>query len=522
MIPFGKILKFRSYDTAMLERMKKDLALSAPLPFWQHCKKYYGGRAGRDPYVEELKLLDLLFSSLQNEPRLIAIHKLYTNDKAVAETYADMMQKRKELTAATSPVTLGELLNLANAYLLRAGKHSSIPVAISEEEDQGLRLIAAAPLPKCENDVFVLLRPDLKQEENTADPNSLLEGLALTSHIKHLQGLFAIGVLPSLLRECNAFRISLDAICTEQTPSFASFLTRSFRKGYLARISPNHLAEVSSAAENQGYSATVIAQADTGGSMTLLYHKKELFSLDTSFLKTMFTQQRVTAKLQNEGDGTLLSEEALPKEQDAIRLHAFCCNQTRVAPRDAFFTNTLYTALLAVIRQCLCGSDYTEQRLCTELRIPKKLNEQVCGNILSIVIALYRLQAELGILSAQPRTVVDRDLSTPSLSVLACGDGAPLPTTVQDRGHRTFTLRVDADACGFPDFEALRALLTRLKDLRRGGTLVSARAEISKDTSSPIQIFLESNEVVEQVDSTDSALLESENPENFSEETKKI
>ena len=38
MIPFGKILQFRYYDAATLERMKNDLALAAPLSFWTYCK----------------------------------------------------------------------------------------------------------------------------------------------------------------------------------------------------------------------------------------------------------------------------------------------------------------------------------------------------------------------------------------------------------------------------------------------------------------------------------------------------
>ena len=494
MIPFGKILQFRYYDAATLERMKNDLALAAPLSFWTYCKKYYVDCARRDPYVEELKLLDGLFLSLQSEPGLITVHELYTNDDAVAEAYADMMQKHKELSEATAPITLRSLLNLANAYLLRGGKNlpHTLPTVFTEENGAPPRLLMINPSPKKETDLFALLLPATDPSVPAPDWEGLLSDRAFTAQIKSLHALSRTGILPALLWESDAFRINLDALCTAEKPSFAALLTQALRELYLVRIPSEAMHTVLDTANKHGFFVRIIAQAGIGGDMTAIYQRTPLFTLNTAFLKTLYSIRQITAKLQNEKDGELLSAESASEACATPVLDDFCGNQISISPKSAVFTNTFYASLLAVIRQCLCGSDYAEQRIHVEISLPKKLDEKASGAILSAVTAIYRLQAELGLLSESPRITVEKDLALPSISVIVCGDGAPLPTAAQEPGNSLSLLTVRAAENGLPDFDALRALLTTLKNLRREGRLLSARAELSKDTAAPISIFMES------------------------------
>ena len=472
MTPFGKILKFGFYDAQQIERLKNDFSLSVSSLFLQYCANYYKKQARRDPYIEELKLLERLSVSLQNAPELIAVQELYTNDLAVAETYRDMMQKRRELMGDRSvPITAGELSTLANNTLLRVGKKPSQPFPLTVLEKGRLLQIPAAydRIPKSD-DAFLLLSVPNQEE---ADLDGLFARNAFSSSIKSIQRIKNGGVILALLRECDAFRIDLDTLCDEGDSLFASILTEAFIGSYLIRIPRDAQEKVIATAQEHGICAKVIAHADKGGCMTALCQQKELFSLDTAFLKTLFSQRKISAKLQNEKDGSLLPH---GMESNLLPLEDFCCNQTSCASQNAFFTNAFYTALLAIVRQCLCGSDYADQQISVELRIPERLDEKTSGAYLSTLIGLYRLQAELGILSAAPSTVTDGQIDSPTLSVFSLGKGKPLPCRLQATGSYVYLLRIATTENRLPDFDELRKQLWEISQWRRNGSLRSACA----------------------------------------------
>jgi hypothetical protein len=392
----------------------------------------------------------------------------------------------------------------------------------SAETDSEARLLATSTAKKKETDLFVLLSPDTECVIPAADLNGLMADPAFTTEIKSIQRVATGGVLLALLKECDAFEMDLDVMCDESAPTFAVALTRSMEGKYLIRISTESRDQVSSVAQGYGYHAQVVANADEGGTVTVFHRQNELFRLETSFLKTLFPQQKITAKLQDEKNGTLLPAKAFPAPPRALTLGGFSCNQASVAPTDAFFTNAFYTALLAVIRQCLCGSDYADQRLSVELRIPKRLDEKASGAILSTAIGLYRLQAELGLLSSAPRITVDKEISLPSLTVYTCGDGEPLPEALQNENATAYLVRITATENGLPDFDALRKLLAALCTLRREGALCSACVNVFENTpDAPISILLESANPLENTDLEGLSVLKDEELEDFLKESKK-
>ena len=71
-----------------------------------------------------------LLGSLRNlsaEWTATRVIRLSTDDKEVAQTYADMLEKRRELhPQALTPPTLGELFGLASAYLARSGRQPTL------------------------------------------------------------------------------------------------------------------------------------------------------------------------------------------------------------------------------------------------------------------------------------------------------------------------------------------------------------------------------------------------------------
>ena len=473
MIPFGKILKFKSYDAAQLERMKNDLGLQAPLSLWQYCVGYYGKSLKRDPYIEELKLLDRLFEAWQALPALISVQELYTNDDAVAETYGDMMQKRKELSGGAQ-VFLGELLGLADAYLQRAGKRVSYPQAFWEDGST-LSMIPASSLAKKKDDLFALVLPapivapaeevtegdfeegvleeELPRILQAPDRMGLWADPTFTAEIKALLPIRG-GILTTLLQEQDAFTLELSALCAQGKPCFAETLIGAHEGALMIRISATAEEPLNALAKEYGYTVKPVAYPDEGGEMTVLFEKKEIFRLETAFLKTLFPQKILRARLKNEADGALaqksLSVLSAPEGFSAVK--AFC------APAGAFFTNALSTALDAVILQAWNGTAYWEQHLWISLQAPKKIDDHTGGDLLSAMIGLYRLQAELGI-PASTRTVYDENVSAPVLTVVACGKSDAPTQDAQALLQRLNATKLPLEENGLPRFEDLRELL---------------------------------------------------------------
>ena len=126
------IRNFVNINIEQAKRLREQLSLSMSPQMLQFCGNYYKNYLRRDPFVDELKMLDMLVSSREANCSFVALTELLANDTFAARTYADMLKKRKQLYPnLTRPCTLGEAANLASEYIRRArgesGKPRSIP-----------------------------------------------------------------------------------------------------------------------------------------------------------------------------------------------------------------------------------------------------------------------------------------------------------------------------------------------------------------------------------------------------------
>ena len=125
--PSGFVRRFCDYNAAQMAKLKSDLALQMSHASLNLCADYFRAVEGkRDPSIAELRFLDAV-AALPPRAEEITLSELYTNDSFVALTYADMMNKRRELHPdADVPISLGEALGLASAYLKRSGKETDL------------------------------------------------------------------------------------------------------------------------------------------------------------------------------------------------------------------------------------------------------------------------------------------------------------------------------------------------------------------------------------------------------------
>ena len=93
----GKIRNFAAYTPAMAEQMKKDLSLFMQQQQLLYCANYYRTVEKRDPFIEELVMLDRFVSEYAPSPATFAPTECLTNHAPLAQTFADLLQKRKTL-----------------------------------------------------------------------------------------------------------------------------------------------------------------------------------------------------------------------------------------------------------------------------------------------------------------------------------------------------------------------------------------------------------------------------------------
>lgn len=119
---------FRDGSTeGFLPRLNLDLGMSFSAETFLRLQTYFKTVALRDPTVGELRILNAAEESGLAAPDRIAVGELTTSSPAVAETWADMMEKHGSLhgafavsrsaAAATPPCTLTDALALTSRYL---------------------------------------------------------------------------------------------------------------------------------------------------------------------------------------------------------------------------------------------------------------------------------------------------------------------------------------------------------------------------------------------------------------------
>lgn len=506
----GKIRNFASYTAEQLEQMRKDLSIAMPIGFLQHCAKYYKTQAKRDPAIDELKMLDRLAVAVQLSPASCAPVELHTNDAFVANTYADMMEKRHVLKPDSRvPMSFGEAIGLANAYLGRAGRRNELPATPILSESIGgstfsigkncvgstsgvqLRLLSSCPIPNRSDDLLAVLLPSTgagsSQRSAQLSLNQLLNDPAFSSLVKRVSPISHGGLLSALLSEASGAWIDLRRLSQSEEPLPLSALVDSFEDAYFIRIPRENEEKVFHMAKDKGVRALIFATLTAKSTVVFHRSQKESFSIDTAFLRSVCTLHSVKLRLQNEAEGALTKADCKPllpqtcaylmQEEKEILSPVACvgglsCTSASKKLKEAFYLNAFYTALLPVVHQSLAGSPYPEQKLSITLQTPRV--GQATEACASAILGLYRLQAELGIASSTPLLFADSEEEDPVLTVFSVAKGQRYPSLLSKEENRVYLLKAQTETSRLPDFDSLRKLLDRLCSMQRNGIIASA------------------------------------------------
>lgn len=427
-----------------------------------------------------------------------------TDDGEMAATYADMMEKRRELSPrADTPPTLGELFGLASAYLERSGRtatfaHTGLSVtetAATERcfaaEGSPLRLLLTdtdkGHAERTVGDRLILLRA-----ENDTAMLGFDEHPAVRRAVKWETAVGANGILPTVLPCIDGVCYDLRRLSDLSAPTPLDRLFLPIEGARLLLIEPDAEGELTALAAERGVRLTVIAALTDGDETCFLYGERDLLRIETAKLRAMPKRETLSISAKgcdlptgrpirsvvSGGHSPYLAPNGGATERltsDGVTVSAAVRQIGSGAFRAA--VETILAPLLSVAGS---GADYIGIRLGIGLRLPAVRNDETNAQLLSVILGIYRVQTEFACPAAL-YAETDEMLTCPELTVYALSDAADTVTAgFAGAGSGIFCVSPVYLPSGLPDLSLLRRLLREIRAQRTAGRLTSACVAVSE------------------------------------------
>ena len=313
---------FSRYNTEQFLRLKVLLGLSMPVDSLRFCAQYYAS-AGRDPYSDELQMLDRLSAILEESPLGVILPEVTVKEKSAGATYRDLAEKHRAVSPRqTRPMTLPEAAGVANAYLQRSGKAvpdcflsvtesvsgTDVPAlkncVLTPDGKQRLRFFSPEPSAEAsQRSLLALLIP--KDGQNPLSFGRAAEAFLVSDPVgTYLQGAITVpaeGLLSVLLEHVESAWIDLSALRLLNLPANLTALNNHYAGCRLLRIPESAVGRLREDAAAAGLEVSVFAAVCRNGCFTFSRSRKETFSLQSDFLSRLFHYKEQTAVLPEEG-----------------------------------------------------------------------------------------------------------------------------------------------------------------------------------------------------------------------------
>ena len=509
------IRNFANIGMAQAEELRALLSLSMPAEMLKFCGNYYKTNLKRDPYVDELKMLDLLVTAREREGTSFAVTELLTNDAFVARTYADLLKKRKQLYPNLNrPMTFGEAANIAGEYIRRARGNTVCSTFLPSVENTRdsitypdktcvaapksafrLRLLPFSAPSAEEGDKLVLVLPSAKDTPDDFRRNcaSVLGDSHLMQYVKWISKVGNGGILKELLRITDGATVNLASLSLVGTSIPTDALCDGFVGSYILLISPHQWRTVCSLIQQNCLRACLFATIDKDSKFVFLRDKNSSFTIDSHFLHSLNRYTPVCAKLADEADlqpnsisfggigggkCAYLAPDLADGIGEVVNTEVAACSAVCATPTNAYYKTALWSVLAPVTALCANGVAYSNQALSLALEFPAEMNApEAVGSCTATLLGLYRAQAELALAAAGKVSIrADKDLKPPSISVWATArEAKKTPCTFTKSGNFVYAVSPVLDKDRLPDFAALRQLLDQITKLANEGKISSCR-----------------------------------------------
>ena len=134
------IVNFPFLTTESLTELIDTLGFKMGLPELRFCQNTFRNKRLNNPTINELKIIDRVFYDNSKRASASLVASFMTNDKKVADTYADLMARRKAIDPDyTAPCSVVDMLNILPKYL---GRKTSGDISLFAGKDRNAELSA--------------------------------------------------------------------------------------------------------------------------------------------------------------------------------------------------------------------------------------------------------------------------------------------------------------------------------------------------------------------------------------------
>lgn len=508
------IRNFTKITAGEAESLRARLSLSMPTEALVSCGIYYKKHVKRDPYLDELQMLDMLFAARAKEAASLTLTELLTRDDFVAQTYADMIKKHaKNFPEATHPITLGEALNTANTYLCNSQRNkkskkqtvphieyvgndeASFDASYIDSPNLAYRMHPVSLAKPNNTDALILVIP---QSDDTPDAfrckfAKALRNTEMMKSVKSIATIGNAGILAQVLKITSGAEIWLSAFSIGNDPIPVTELCNHFLGCHILRVAKNKQTDISLLLRGDGLRAIPFASVTKGSKIVFVRNENTKFAIDSHFLRALSGYKAVGAKLADEAaelpdykDCAFVKEierSIAPKREpiqlgEVTAIGSLSCVAASAVPQNAYYKTAVWSVLAPVAALCACGAPYNRQTLSLALEVPKRLsNSETIGKCVSTIFGLYRVQIELGLATASQISIcTNRDLNAPSVSAWTMAENLKQTSgTFVKPGSFVYALPFELDEDGLPDFSALQKELKSLSKFARKGKTLSSR-----------------------------------------------
>lgn len=508
----GEVLKtsvidFSTLNDNSLSTLTEALGLKMSPSDLHICLKHYKSERLPAPTSGELMLIDKVFSDKENRLSSRLIASFSTNDKRVAETYADLMSRRRAIDPDHAlPCSVTDLLNILPAFAfdnkdkeitLLCGKNRAAKAAMagyrgfsfSEQSDRdaliGIKTDKSQnTTPNLGDAIYAVLKSFNDEDGFEQRLDEFISSAEVASASKQIDILENESIITLLSENYDGVRLNLQPYEAKSGDYIPFELLAKSDSGVTICASKQTAADMLIAAQERGLRVVILGSANGSLKIEAQSRLGNRLTLDIKLLRSLGFPRPIYC----EADRNDIPQSRAKAVKTAVinQKNYKLCSSER-CNKDAFtsgFESVLYaysTALLGGTDTIYAGA-YTLPL--TEID-PKSL-----GTSLELILGAYRAQCELGIYESFHS--VERG-DSPSLRFHALTEvKSEIPTKIVGKGSYIYYLEPRFLDNGLPDFDDLKKMHRYISSLIKdnillsayptGNDLITALDRMSKDT----------------------------------------
>lgn len=490
----GTIADFPFLTQDALTSLSDALSLKMGLAELRFCQNYYKNERLANPTVDELKITDRVFYDRSKQASAFLIASFMTNDKTVADTYADLMVRRKAVTPDYSaPCSVREMLDILPSYIkaasgnespearLFSGKNRILDAAaqrhrkvVSNGEESSDSVIGVkikndrASAPVAGDAIYAVLSSFNNTDgfnKQLEDFVSSAEALDAAKQIIALDGQCVITALAELNMGIRLNTMSYEARSASGFPF--EHLTDSDR-GVIITASKESAADMLIAAQEIGLRVILLGSLDSSNKITTTSTMGVKLSLNTGLLNALKFARPFGCEADGKENNTLPRESSIYVGINGKRYKFSGAAQGGKNAFVAGFNSVLYSYSLTIAggeSDIIGAGAYT-----LPLNEP---TEKALGESVELILGAYRAQCEFGVCDYSPSIEYGESASLKFHTLSPTKSN--IPAKICGKDTYIFYLEPIYLENGLPDFEDLKKMHGYIGKLINDGIILSIR-----------------------------------------------